>query len=131
MYYKSEFESDDGTYRLVEGVDDDMITYYRSADGYFESYYAWAYAVYTTIYNDIYINNIAEDFNSGNYYYKSADGQYEVYGTWVYGVENDSYEWHETDSYGYDVLSYMDAECWSLFDVQHGLYEEGTYDYYS
>lgn len=108
-----------------------MITYYKSADGYFESYYSWYTAVYTTIYNDIYINNIAEDSLSGDYYYMSADGAYELFGSWVVSVEAGSYFWHESDSYGYDLTSYSDGDGWSLFDAQHEEYAEGTYDYYS
>jgi len=83
-----------------------MITYDKSADGYFESYYSWYTAVYTTIYNDIYINNIAEDSLSGDYYYMSADGAYELSGSWVVSIEAGSYFWHESDSYGYDLTSY-------------------------
>lgn len=78
----SEFHGDDGTYRKMECDSDESLTYYKSADGYFESYYSWTYQTYTTIYNDLYINNVADDGMSGNYYYLSADSLYEMYGTW-------------------------------------------------
>lgn len=101
LYYISEFHGEDGTYRKSETTDDDFVTYYKSADGYFESYYSWATNLYTTFYNDLYINYVSDDGAYGEYYYLSADSVYALYGAWSVF---DGYYWsYETDSYGYLV----------------------------
>lgn len=105
MYYISEFSGEDGTYRQTETNADDCITYYRSADGYFESYYSWYTQTYTTIYNDVYINYISDDGMSGNYYYMSANGVYFMYGSWFNSFEGE-FSLYESDSYGFDMYSF-------------------------
>jgi len=81
-YYVDEFEAEDGTYRTTTGGADGWFTFYRSGDGYFESNYDWVLHTYTTTYFDTYINEIADDGNSGYYSYVDPSGNYWITGVW-------------------------------------------------
>jgi hypothetical protein len=73
---------EDGVYRATSGSGEDLTTYYKSADGYFESTYIWITQTYIATYNDIYVNDIAEDGQSGYYSYTDPSGNYYVAGHW-------------------------------------------------
>jgi len=100
-YYLSEFYADDGTYRSTEGNDSDLVSYYKSADGYFESYYTWMTQTYVTFYNDFYSNYVSDDGSYGEYLYEDPSKTYWVSGSWSITVG--VYSWSETDSYGENI----------------------------
>merc|ERR1719389_1365782 len=128
-YYSSEFYGEDGVYRATYGTGDDLTTYYRSADGYFESTYIWITQTYIATYNDIYVNDIAEDGMSGYYSYTDPSGNYYVAGHWsiAFGV----YSWAESDCYGEDIQGWSSDSGWEFYDLQYGETMSGSYDYFS
>jgi len=110
-YYLDTMTADDGTYRSTEGIDGAKVTYYASADGYFEAYYDWSYHTYYTVYNDYYLNVIADDGLSGYYVYTSPSQEYYIQGYWSQTDDGEFYSIWE-DSYGESGESYQDGDFW-------------------
>jgi hypothetical protein len=110
-YYLDTMTADDGTYRSTEGIDGAKVTYYASADGYFEAYYDWTYHTYYTVYNDYYLNVIADDGLSGYYVYTSPSQEYYIQGYWSQTDDGEFYSIWE-DSYGESGESYQDGDFW-------------------
>jgi len=128
-YYLSEFYADDGTYRSTEGNDDNLVSHYISADGYFESYYTWMTQTYVTFYNDFYTNYVAEDGLYGEYLYEDPSKTYWVSGSW--SIVSGTYFWYEQDSYGENISGSYDADYWTFYDAYTDVYSSGGYNYYS
>lgn len=105
------------------------MTYYKSADGYFESYYNWATHLYAKQYADYYINYVADDNTSGYYQYIDASGEYYLTGSW--SIYNGASSYYYTDSYGREEYSYSDDAMWTYYDQTNNNEVGGSYDYYS